>query len=112
MFAFRFKNKIKNIEHLVYLDQINNSLAYHGITISDNNITALNKNILNEMYDLFKINDKCTFIKNNGNYDIYYDYNNDLYHYIKDNISIRFRPCRFHHQIPNKRYPQRNHHIF
>lgn len=85
MFAFRFKNKIKNIEHLVYLDQINNSLAYHGVSISDNNIMPLNKIVLDEIYDFIRINDNCAFVKNNGIYDIYYDYNSDLYHYIKDN---------------------------
>ena len=85
MLAFRFIDKIKEIEHLIYLDKINNSLVYHGISINGKNIILLNKNVLNEIYNVIRINDNSIFLRNNGNYDIYYDKDNDLYHYIKDN---------------------------
>ena len=86
MLAFKIKDKIDAIEYLIYLDNSNSSLSYYGISFHNKKVKAITKNTLTELYNkFFKINNKCKFLKNENNYDIYFDKENNLYHYMKDN---------------------------
>lgn len=79
-----FKNKIKNSESYIYLNY-NNGYRYHGVEICDGNIKPLGRDIIVNIYDAFKINDNCKYVKDYKEYKVYYDDSNNLYHYMKDN---------------------------
>lgn len=84
MLAFRFKDKLKKTEYLFYIDKLNDSLVYHGFSVIDGKKCPLNKDILGEINSYLLINDSCVFFKKYKNYDIYYDNENDLYHYLEN----------------------------
>lgn len=84
MFVGVFKNKINNSEHYIYLDNIDGKLSYHGVTLCGGNAYTLDKNVLNQIYSEFKIDDNCKYIKDYKEYKVYYDDKNNLTHYMKD----------------------------
>ena len=79
-----FKDKIKNSESYIYLDYIN-GYKYHGVEICNGIIKPLDRDIIVNIYESFKINDNCKYIKDYKEYKVYYDDINNLYHYMKDN---------------------------
>lgn len=84
MLAAVFKEN--NSESYIYLDSINNKLSYSGVTLFNNNIRLLDKDLIIHIYDIFKLNDNCDYIEDYKNYKVYYDRENGLKHFVSDGL--------------------------
>lgn len=82
MFVGVYKDKVNNCEHYIYLD----NLSYYGISIKNSNVFSLDKDIIDYIYNQFKMSDSSMYIKNYRDYQVYYDNTNKTIHYLKDGV--------------------------
>lgn len=80
------ENQETKVREYLYFKNYNNLLLYYGFCISDTGIIPVDKNIIQKIYNLFKINDECVYIEDYLNYQVYLDKKNNIKHYIKNGI--------------------------
>lgn len=80
------ENEITKEKEYLYLKQENNNLLYYGFSIQNCNIKPIDKNIINKIYDLLKVNEACVYIEDYLDYKVYLDKENNIKHYLKDGV--------------------------
>lgn len=80
------ENETTKEKEYLYLKNENNTLFYYGFCISNNEINPIDKNIIQKIYNLLSINDKCVYVGDYLNYKIYLDKKNNIKHFIKNGI--------------------------
>jgi len=80
------ENTITNETEYLYLKNENNNLIYYGFCIQNSNVSPINKNIINKIYNLMKVNDSCIYIENYLDYKVYLDKESNIKHYLKNGI--------------------------
>lgn len=79
------ENKETKEQSYLYLKN-NDKLLYYGFEIKNNNIKPVEKNIVQKIYDLLRINSDCIYIEDYLDYKVYLDDKNNIKHYLKDGI--------------------------
>ena len=80
------KNADSKESNYLYLKNQNNNLIYYGFCVKNDNVYPIDKNIIDTVYNLVKVNDSCEYIGDYLNYKVYLDKENNLKHYLKNGI--------------------------
>lgn len=80
------KDQERKTSEYLYLKKNNNILFYYGFCIDNNVIIPIDKNIIQRLYNLFRVNERCIYIDEYLNYKVYLDKENNIKHYIKAGI--------------------------
>lgn len=80
------ENEITKEKEYLYLKQENNNLLYYGFSIQNCNIKPIDKNIINKIYDLLRVNDNCIYVEDYLDYQVYLDKENNIKHYLKNGV--------------------------
>lgn len=80
------ENKEINTKEYLYFKNDNNMLFYYGFCINNNRVNPIDKNILQKIYNLLRVNNECIYIQEYLNYKVYLDTKNNIKHFIKNGI--------------------------
>lgn len=80
------ENKEINEKEYLFFKNDNNTLFYYGFCIQNNEITPIDKNIIQKIYDLLRVNNECVYLEEYLNYKVYIDKKNNIKHFIKNGI--------------------------
>lgn len=80
------EDKETSLKEYLYFKNGNNILYYYGFCIRNNEITPIDKNIIQKIYDLLRMNNECIYIEEYLNCKVYLDKKNNIKHFIKDGI--------------------------
>ncbi len=86
MIAAIIENQETKSKEYLYVKNENNILFYYGFSFIDNEITPIDKNIIQKIYNLFKLNEECIYIEDYLNYQVYLDKKNNIKHFIKNGV--------------------------
>jgi len=70
----------------LYINKENNNYIYYGFNICKNKIRNIEESIVYKLYTILSVNEKCIYIGNYQNYQVYLDKDNNIKHYLKDGI--------------------------
>ncbi len=70
----------------LYLKNQENRFLYYGFRTQNNSVNPIDSNILETIYHLIKINDRCIYIGEEQDYQVYLDQENNLKHYLKNGV--------------------------
>lgn len=80
------ENKETKEKEYLYFKMENNKLFYYGFCIKDNKISTIDKNIIQKIYNLLRINNECIYVDDYLNYKVYLDGKNNIKHYMKNGV--------------------------
>lgn len=86
MLSAIIENEETKSKEYLYLKNNNETLFYYGYCFIDNVITPIDKNIVEKIYNILKVNDECVYIEDYLSYQVYLDKKNNIKHFIKNGI--------------------------
>lgn len=82
MILSKMTNLVDNSTSILYYDK--NIKSFSGIKIMADGKVIEDKTLINQIFDIIKFNNSCTFMKSENGYDIYLNPSTGYKHYLKD----------------------------
>lgn len=86
MLSAIIENTVTKEDEYLYLKIGDNDITYYGNSIQNGNVKPIDKNIINKIYDLLKVNENCIYTEDYLDYKVYLDKENNIKHYLKDGV--------------------------
>ena len=80
------ENKETKAKEYLYLKNNDKTILYYGFGFIDNTIVPIDKNIIQKIYNLLKVNDECVYVQDYLNYQVYLDKKNNIKHFIQNGV--------------------------
>lgn len=84
------QNKLTKENEYLYFKNKENNLVYYGFSIKKGITSPIDKNIINKIYSLLKVNETCIYIEDYLDYKVYLDKENNIKHYLKNGVEDFF----------------------
>lgn len=84
------ENQEAKSKEYLYLRKDNNTVFYYGFSFITNAIAPIDKNIIQKIYNLLKINEECVYLEDYLNYQVYLDKKNNIKHFMKNGVEDFF----------------------